>query len=154
MSVTEATKILLVEDEKDLGAITANWLRRDFHTIDMAFDGKDGLDRIRSNRYDLIILDYMLPFMDGLELCRQARLDGITAPILILTATASKAVKVQALKNGANLLMTKPFKLKDLTCTVGDLLRCHIRSVPTLSESPGRSSIASFFEKFSTLRCG
>jgi DNA-binding response OmpR family regulator len=78
--------ILVVEDEKKLAALLRRALVEVRHTIDLAYDGPGGLDLALSDTYDLVILDLMLPGLDGIELCRQMRAQQITTPILMLTA--------------------------------------------------------------------
>jgi DNA-binding response OmpR family regulator len=116
-------KILVVEDEPDLAGLVKNWLLRDHHLVEVIGDGGDALQLIRLNKYDLIILDLMLPGMDGMEVCRRYRKDLGSTPILMLTARDSVADKEAGLDAGADDYLTKPFDLKELAARVRALLR-------------------------------
>jgi two-component system alkaline phosphatase synthesis response regulator PhoP len=126
MPTFTTSRILLVEDEEDLSACIVDWLSKDRYIVDTAHDGLDALHKISTTAYDLIILDFLLPFVDGIEICRRARAQGLTIPILILTACNSSSVKSAALKSGADRYMTKPFKLKDLSSNLSHLLEQRI----------------------------
>jgi two-component system alkaline phosphatase synthesis response regulator PhoP len=126
MPTCTTSRILLVEDEKDLSECIVDWLRKDHYIVDTAYDGLDALRKLNSTKYDLIILDLMLPFVDGIEICLRARAQGLTIPIFILTARNSSSVKDAALKSGANLYMTKPFKLKELSLHLSNMLQPQI----------------------------
>jgi len=103
-------KILLVEDEQKLAAALTKGLSLEGYTVDAIGDGKKAMTRISLHRgdYDVIILDLMLPSMDGLAICKQAREAGITTPILILTARAETDTKVELLSAGADDYLSKP----------------------------------------------
>lgn len=116
-------RILLIEDDPDLPQLLGIHLR-DLHCeVDHCEDGNDGLERAISGRYQLIILDIMLPGMDGLTICRQLRAAGRTIPILMLTARSDEIDKVLGLEIGADDYLTKPFSIRELIARVKALLR-------------------------------
>jgi len=118
-------KILLVEDEQKLAEALSRGLSHEGYTVDTIPDGKKALTRISLHRsdYDLVILDLMLPSMDGLEICKQVREMNITVPILILTARAETETKVQLLLSGADDYLVKPFSFAELNARIRALLR-------------------------------
>jgi DNA-binding response OmpR family regulator len=125
-------KLLLVEDEQKLASALAKGLGLEGYTVDTISDGKKALTRISLHRadYDLIILDLMLPSMDGLEICKQARAMDITTPILVLTARNETDTKVQLLLSGADDYLVKPFSFAELVARVRALLRRPNESLP------------------------
>jgi DNA-binding response OmpR family regulator len=116
-------KILIVEDELDLAELVKNWLQKEQHLVEIVDNGNDGFQCLKVNRYDLLILDLMLPGMDGLEICSRYRQGSGTMPILILTARASSREKELGLDIGADDYLSKPFDLKELAARVRALLR-------------------------------
>lgn len=110
-------KILVVEDEKAISDIIKYNLKKESHDIDTAYDGEDGLNKALTNSYDLILLDVMLPKMDGLTVCRKVR-EKISTPIIILTARAEEVDKVLGLELGADDYITKPFSMRELIARV------------------------------------
>lgn len=125
-------KILIIEDEPKLAAALARGLAHEGFTCDIIGDGKKALSRISLHRddYDLVILDLMLPSMDGHEICRQAREWNITVPILILTARAETENKVELLLSGADDYLVKPFSFAELIARIRALLRRPAESLP------------------------
>ena len=125
-------KILLVEDEQKLADALAKGLMHEGYTVDHLADGKKALTRISLHRtdYDLVILDLMLPGMDGHEICKQVREWGITIPILILTARAETEKKVDLLMSGADDYLVKPFSFAELTARIQALLRRPAEALP------------------------
>lgn len=117
------THILLVEDNADLAYGLRNNLEIEGYDVDIAADGVDGLARIRATRPDLVVLDLMLPRMDGFRVLRTLREEHCTMPVLVLTARAEEADKVRGLKLGADDYLTKPFGLLELLARVEALLR-------------------------------
>ncbi len=107
-------RILLIEDEKRMSQALCEILRLEKYDVDHYDNGTDGLMAIESNIYDIIILDVMLPGMNGYEVAKKARLKGITTPILMLTAKAELDDKVMGLDSGADDYLTKPFMTKEL----------------------------------------
>jgi DNA-binding response OmpR family regulator len=114
--------LLVVEDEETLARALAYSLRRDGYRVLTCGDGAEGLRLARERHPDLIILDLMLPTMDGLDVCRAVRHDSAT-PILILTARAEEVDKIVGLELGADDYMTKPFSMRELAARVKALLR-------------------------------
>src|ERR1041385_2894003 len=125
-------KILLVEDEQKLSSALSKGLTLEGYTVDVIPDGKKALTRISLNRsdYDLIILDLMLPSMDGFEICKQVREWNITVPILILTARAETDTKVKLLSSGADDYLVKPFSFAELVARVRALMRRPSEALP------------------------
>jgi len=105
-------KILLIEDDKKISAFIVKGLKEEFMNVDQAFDGKDRLYLAEINRYDILIIDWMLPKLSGLEIIKKLREKGVATPILILTARGDIDDKVKGLESGAddylpNLLHSK-----------------------------------------------
>jgi len=125
-------KILLVEDEQKLASALSRGLVHEGFTVDIISDGKKALTRISLHRsdYDLVILDLMLPSMDGHEICKQVREWNITVPILILTARAETDTKVELLLSGADDYLVKPFSFAELLARIRALLRRPTESLP------------------------
>ncbi len=123
--MTPARKILIVEDERDILELVTHYLEKEGYRVRSAADGPAGLSAARAERPDLIVLDLMLPGMDGLELCRKLRADpgsGVV-PIIMLTAKAEETDRVVGLELGADDYLTKPFSPKELVARVKALLR-------------------------------
>ncbi len=116
-------RILVVEDEESILMALEDDLRHEGYTVTGETNGARGLDQARSGGYDLIILDLMLPGMDGLEMCRKLRAAGDTTPILMLTAKSQEVDKVVGLELGADDYVTKPFSRRELLARVKALLR-------------------------------
>ncbi len=125
-------KILLVEDEQKLAQALAKGLTHEGYTVDSINDGKKALTRIQLHRsdYDVIILDLMLPGMDGFEICKQARAANVTTPILVLTARAETDTKVQLLLAGADDYLVKPFSFAELSARLKALMRRPSEKLP------------------------
>lgn len=117
-------KILVVEDEQDLAFQVRDWLSREHHLIEVVHNGRDALDRLRVYKYDAIILDWMLPGMAGVDVCKEFRSKqkGKT-PILMLTARSGIDDKEEGLDSGADDYLPKPFQLRELSARVRALLR-------------------------------
>ncbi|HMW32105.1 MAG TPA: response regulator transcription factor [bacterium] len=116
-------KLLLVEDEPGLIITLSDRLRREGFVVDIAENGTIALSKARKNRYDIILLDVMLPQSSGLDVCRDLRGDGDRTPILMLTAKSQTTDKVIGLKLGADDYLTKPFDMSELTARIEALLR-------------------------------
>jgi len=121
-------RILLVEDEQSLAETIKLNLELEGYTVQTARDGKSALKIFRSERFNLIILDVMLPEMDGFTVCESIRLDNPSIPILFLTAKNSSADRVTGLKIGADDYLTKPFNLEELLLRVQNLLRRSVKN--------------------------
>jgi two-component system response regulator MtrA len=122
-------QILLVEDDPSIREVTALGLRAAGFTVATAVDGVDGLERWRADRPDLVLLDVMLPRMDGLEVCRAIRREA-TTPIVMLTARSDTIDVVVGLESGADDYVRKPFELPELVARV----RAALRRRPTADE--------------------
>ena len=120
-----ATDVLVVEDEPDIRSLIVHHLERDGFRCRTAASGGEALARVRSAPPDLVVLDLMLPGMDGLEVCRRLRGDPATAalPIIMLTAKADEIDRVVGLEMGADDYLAKPFSTKELVARVRAVLR-------------------------------
>ncbi|MEM9131220.1 MAG: response regulator transcription factor [Actinomycetota bacterium] len=116
-------RILVVEDEPDVADGIARELRQAGYGVDIADDGGEGLTRARAGHHDLIILDIMLPTLNGYRVCAELRQDGIWTPILMLTAKAGEWDEAEGLDTGADDYLTKPFSMVVLLARVAALLR-------------------------------
>lgn len=116
-------KILLVEDESNVASLINRGLTEEGHEVSLAFDGEEGLRMAEGSEFDLLVLDIMLPGMNGLELCRAVRKSDNRVPILFLTALGTTENVVQGLDTGADDYLLKPFKLAELLARVRSLLR-------------------------------
>jgi two-component system alkaline phosphatase synthesis response regulator PhoP len=119
--------ILLVEDEEHLHEALKLNLEMDGYIVDSAFDGAEALKQIQSAHYDLIILDIMLPTLDGFSITERMRLNNNQTPILILSAKNTSANRVQGLKLGADDYLTKPFNLEELLLRVSKLIQKQVQ---------------------------
>ncbi len=115
--------ILIVEDEPALCMTLRDRLRREGYAVECAADGVEGFEKATHGKFDLIVLDIMLPRRHGFELCRDLRQKGCGTPILMLTARTQTSDKVQGLKIGADDYVTKPFDMSELMARVEVLLR-------------------------------
>ncbi|MCT1913510.1 response regulator transcription factor [Staphylococcus ureilyticus] len=116
------TKILIVEDEQNLARFIELELEHENYVVDIEYDGKPGLEKALTNDYDLILLDLMLPNINGLEICRQVRQNKST-PIIIITAKSDTYDKVAGLDYGADDYIVKPFDIEELLARIRAMLR-------------------------------
>ncbi len=116
-------RILMIEDDPDIAEIVGIHLRDLHYELELATDGPTGLERALDTDYELVILDLMLPGMDGLEVCRRIRAASETLPILMLTAKSEELDKVVGLELGADDYLTKPFSVRELIARIKALLR-------------------------------
>jgi len=116
-------RILLVEDEPSAAQMLAKGLREQSYAVDVATDGEAAVYQAGINDYDLVILDVMLPLKDGFEVCRDLRAEGLTFPILMLTARDAPPDRVAGLDMGADDYLTKPFDFHELLARLRALLR-------------------------------
>jgi DNA-binding response OmpR family regulator len=116
-------RLLVVEDEPVAAAVLAKGLREHAYAVDVAGDGRAALEHALVNEYDLIVLDILLPGIDGLEVCRRLRERGVAVPILMLTARGGVEDRVEGLDAGADDYLPKPFHLPELLARVRALLR-------------------------------
>ena len=122
---TAPTRVLVVEDEINICELVCLHLRHEGYVCDGTGDGKTALDRTEAERYDLLVLDVMLPGLDGLSLCRAVRNGQLNrdVPILMLTARREESDKVVGLESGADDYLTKPFGVRELVARARALLR-------------------------------
>lgn len=116
-------RILIVEDETHLAEALTQILRKHNYTVDSVNDGESGLDNALSNIYDLIILDIMLPKMDGISILKNVRKEGISTPVILLTAKGEIPDKVVGLDSGADDYLAKPFATEELLARIRALSR-------------------------------
>ena len=116
-------RILLVEDEKNLSQAIEYILKKNKYIVDTVFNGQDGLDYALSNIYDLIILDIMMPKLDGIQVLKSIRQEKISTPVLFLTAKSTLEDKVIGLDTGADDYLTKPFEIDELLARIRAMLR-------------------------------
>ena len=116
-------RILLVEDEAPIAEVVSLGLRQAGYVVDVAADGRDGLAQAEANRYGLILLDVMLPHLDGWAVCERLREAGDPTPILMLTARDTVSDRVKGLEAGADDYLPKPFDFRELLARVHALLR-------------------------------
>ncbi len=142
-------KILIVEDEKDISEIIAYNLTKQGYEVEAAYDGGTGLEKALAGTFDLILLDVMLPVMDGFEICRRVRMK-LETPIIMLTAREEESDKVMGLELGADDYMTKPFSLVELYSRIKANIRRYsgeLRSeVENAAESGAPSSVVTVGE--------
>ena len=116
-------KILLVEDDKKISELVKDSLKEEGYFVDQAFDGEDGYFKIIESQPDLIILDIMIPKMNGYKVCSKVREIGITSPILMLTAKSGEYDVEEGLDTGADDYLKKPFSMVELLARIRKLLR-------------------------------
>lgn len=116
-------RILFVEDEPSIAEAVASLLKKQHYSVDLAYDGETGLDYAASGVYDLLVLDIMLPKIDGITLLKTLRKQNIRTPIIMLTAKSEVDDKVLGLDAGADDYLTKPFKMKELLARIRSLSR-------------------------------
>ena len=133
----ERLKILIVDDEKAITDICAMYLEHEGYEVFISNDGKDALEKIKSNSFDLLVLDLMLPYYTGEEITQIIRKTS-TVPIIILTAKQSEQSKIEGLSIGADDYITKPFSMKELVVRVNTLLR-RVRDYNNNYENMSRS---------------
>jgi heavy metal response regulator len=116
-------RILVIEDEKKVADFVKRGLKEEGYAVDVASDGEDGLFQASEIAYDLILLDLMLPKIDGISLCRKLRENDIQTPLIMLTAKDSVKDKVTGLDSGADDYLTKPFSFEELLARIRVLMR-------------------------------
>jgi len=116
-------RVLVVEDEHKIANSIKKGLEQESFAVDVAYDGEEGYDLAASEDYDIIILDLMLPGIDGVEICKTLRRENIHTPILMLTAKGQLGEKVEGLDAGADDYLTKPFAFEELLARIRALVR-------------------------------
>ena len=139
-------RILIVEDERRLAEALGQIMAEQRYQADVVFDGADGLDYALTGQYDAIVLDVMLPKVDGFEVARRLRCAHVSTPILMLTARDEIPDKIAGLDHGADDYMTKPFDIGEL------LARDLVLDTPTRSLRCGEKSVRLGFKEFDVLR--
>ena len=134
------SRVLIVEDDRDIADLIAHYLQKAGHTAEIVPSGTAALPRARDNAPDLLILDRMLPGMDGLLVCQALRADPATAaiPIIMLTARGEESERIQGLELGADDYVTKPFSPRELMARVAALLRRTQRAAKPPASEPLR----------------
>ena len=136
------TQILVVEDARDIANLVQLHLCDEGHDVEVAFDGLSGWELLKSRRYDMVVLDLMLPGIDGLELCRRLRsqkgFQGGYTPILMLTSKGTELDRVLGLELGADDYLTKPFSIRELMARVKALLR-RVEAMKTAGGASGKT---------------
>jgi DNA-binding response OmpR family regulator len=130
-----STRILLVDDEQSLQTLLSYPLRKDGYHVTSALDGREALERFKEARFDLVVLDLMLPKLDGVEVCRQLRRHS-QVPIIMLTAKGSETDKVAGLEVGADDYITKPFSMREFRSRVKAALRRSRMAADPPNEEP------------------
>jgi len=116
-------RLLLIEDESNTAAMLAKGLREHSFAVDIAADGKTGMEKASVSPYDLILLDVMLPGLNGFEICHRLRAAGVAVPILMLTALDAISSRIEGLDSGADDYLAKPFDFGELLARIRALLR-------------------------------
>jgi two-component system copper resistance phosphate regulon response regulator CusR len=116
-------KILIVEDNKDLVQVLAEGFEENGFTVESAFDGEEGLQKINNTDYDCVVLDIMLPKLDGYEVVEKAREVGKDTPVIVLTAKDTIEDRVEGLNRGADDYLVKPFDFRELMARINALIR-------------------------------
>lgn len=116
-------KILLAEDTRDMNHVLTAALTHEGYDVDSAFDGEEALDFVRTNGYDAMVLDIMMPKKDGLQVLKELREENIVTPVLLLTAKTEVDDRVNGLDAGADDYLTKPFAMKELLARVRAMTR-------------------------------
>jgi len=117
------SRVLIIEDDREISDLISIHLKDMDLDVSQSYDGKDGLLKAINEKFDLIILDLRLPYLDGLELCKKLRMEKIQSLVLILTSKSEEIDKVLGLEIGADDYLTKPFSIRELVARVKALLR-------------------------------
>lgn len=117
------SKILIVEDDRELVSMIQAWLESEHHIIEPIFDGPTAMEQLGICQYDVIVLDWDLPGLSGMEICKRFRMQGGVTPIIMLTGKKSISEKEIGLDSGADDYLTKPFNMKELAARLRALLR-------------------------------
>ena len=129
-------KVLIIEDDTEISDVVAVNIESNGMKTEQVYDGIIGLNRSKSDEFDLIILDIMLPGLDGISICRKLREENVNTPILMLTAKIDEIDLVLSLELGADDYMTKPFSMRELIARVKALLRRSEKATVTKKENP------------------
>lgn len=127
-------RVLIVEDDHKIAGSIKRGLEQESMAVDVTYDGNDGFDLAASEEYDVIILDRLLPGMDGVEICSKLRKQGVHSPVLILTAKGQISDKVEGLNAGADDYLVKPFAFEELLARIRALSRRPKKSIGSVLE--------------------
>ena len=116
-------RVLVIEDEVKVASFISKGLEEQAYEVEVVYNGRDGLDRLTSDRYDIVLLDLMIPEISGLEVLKTIRERGVNTPVLIITAKSSKEDVVRGLDTGSDDYLTKPFSFDELLARIRALLR-------------------------------
>lgn len=141
-------KVLIVDDEESIITLLTYNVEKAGFVADTAYDGIEALNKAKENNYDLIILDIMLPKMDGMEVCKQLREDAIDTPILMLTARDDELDKVYGLDLGADDYLTKPFSPREVIARIKAILRRVNKGNKDVSDSIKIGNLIIYPDKF------
>ena len=147
-------KILVIEDEEDMQFVLSDNLAAEGYEADVTASGRDGLSRALSGQYALVLLDIMLPDINGLDVCKQIRASGSAVPVIMLTARGDEIDKVVGLEVGADDYVTKPFGVRELLARIKAALR---RSEVSVAVGPDRLRVGEAvvdFARHSVTRAG
>jgi DNA-binding response OmpR family regulator len=147
MTTDQTPRILVVEDEPAMQTGLRDNLEFEGYAVDCAADGEEGLRKLLLGRYDLVLLDVMMPRRSGLDVCKIARREGVTTPIIMLTAKGEEFDKVLGLELGADDYVVKPFSLRELLARVKAVLR---RGAPAADAPDGPTEIGRLAVDFRT----
>ena len=125
-------QILLAEDHKQLADLTRRALTEDGYMVDVAYDGQEAIDKFDINSYDVIVLDIMLPHINGIEVCRRIRESNTDIPIIMLTALDAVDDRINGLDSGADDYLVKPFSFSELSARIRALLRRGAKADPVI----------------------
>jgi two-component system alkaline phosphatase synthesis response regulator PhoP len=129
-------RILIVEDDADISGFLADDLQLDGHQVEVVGDGSTAARRAREQAWDLVLLDLMLPYKDGLDVCRELRRARVGTPIIMLTARTQEADKILGLETGADDYITKPFSPRELRARIKAVLRRFQQDSPDVYTFP------------------
>jgi len=130
-------KILIIEDEKGISEFLKEGLTEENYEVDTAFDGEEGLKKALENDYDIILMDWMLPKMQGIEVTRKIREAGIETPVIFLTAKDTVQDTIMGLRSGANDYLKKPFSFEELLERIKVQLRKPVQNTQNIYEHKG-----------------
>lgn len=117
------SRVLVVEDEEGLSGAIREWLEDEYYVVEVVSDGLSAWEALCAERHEVVVLDWMLPELSGIDVCKKYRAIGGKIPILILTAKSTMAAKEEGLDSGADDYLTKPFNMRELSARIRALLR-------------------------------
>ncbi|WP_035803078.1 response regulator transcription factor [Kitasatospora mediocidica] len=136
---TSAARVLVVDDDPTVAEVVTGYLLRAGYAVDRAADGHEALERAAAGRPDLVVLDLMLPGIDGLEVCRRLRAGGAGPAVVMLTAKGEESDRILGLELGADDYVTKPFSPRELVLRIQSVLRRHAAPAPGPGVAPLRA---------------